>query len=163
MVRMNEIELADRITKAKLATQHRPHLEWLVKTINQGMSAIADKLKEIKDGELWKYDAESFNSFEDFCRARFDIGRRRVQQLLHAEGVRQELADQVEEPEVKKVLEVMPERQARALADVPKEKRMEALRTVVRSGKVITGAEIKRAAGIETKAKQVCPHCHQTF
>jgi hypothetical protein len=98
------------LTKTELSelAQHEAVIERGQRTFLEVGIALAT----IKEGKLYRAD---FKTFEDYCRGRWGLDRRRAYQMLEAAAVVENVQNftQIEPPQV--------ESQARALADLPAE------------------------------------------
>ena len=78
---------------ATLTTTQKERLEVLVETINTGMQSfieVGHALSEIRTSKLWE---ESADSFEEFCRQRWEFTSKRAIQLMNAGRVSDVLED----------------------------------------------------------------------
>lgn len=169
---MDQEELAMRIKRSRDLVEYRPQLLNAEKRIMEGLKAMAEALRDIEKKELWRYAKDGeYSSLDDYCQKRWGFGARRRQQLQRSENVRMALADQVESPEAKQVVDSMKEGQVRALEVVPEGSRASVVEAVVKAGEKPTAANIFKAAtemGVVTrtpkpKLKHVCPKCGESF
>lgn len=116
---------------------------------------IANALKEIRDEALYK---KEYPTFEDFCHAEYGISRAYAYRLIESGDVKASVAMS---PIGDKLVK---ESQARALAMVPQEKRVEVLTRAARSGP-ITAKRITAAATVidvqleHETSRKVCEAC----
>lgn len=112
--------------------------------VSRNLSATIDAgraLKEIKDRELWKEEAESF---QEFCVNNWGVSKQRAYQLMDSVGIIDALPKE-------QSTAVDSERAARELKKVPAEDRAEVVKKAQQAGGV-TGPSITKAAK-EVKAK----------
>lgn len=144
----------------------RTELEACEAAIDGGMSlaknafrVITQNVAKVKDGELWRQGG--YSGFEDWCQKKYGWSGKRGYQLASAELTLESL------PAGNSTI-VENEAQARALAAVPKEQRIEVLKTVAKSGAVtakrITEAAVPRQKphkiiDIEPEPKAPVKHC----
>ena len=105
------------------------------KVLSKAFVQFGAALMEIRDHKLWTEEA---GTWDQYCKNTFDWSRERASQLIRASKVVLALPP-------KAATMVAGERQARALADVPEEKRAEVLEEVAGSGE-ITARRITKAA-----------------
>ncbi len=98
--------------------------------------AIGESLKEIRDGKLYK---DEYPNFEDFCFEEFELKHSQAYGLIAAVEVKESLKPSAMAERITN------ERQARALAPVPAERRAEVLQAVVEKG-AVTARAIKQIA-----------------
>jgi hypothetical protein len=126
------------LEKAKLNAAEAANLKTLERTIENARGALlamARALSEIRDGKLYRAE---FSTFEEYCKVKWGFSKRRAYQLLEGAETVKSL------PEKSEPL-VHSERQARALALVPPEKRVEVLEEASKDGPV-TAKKITEAA-----------------
>ena len=97
---------------------------------------VGDALLKIRDARLYR---ASHASFEDYCREKWGMTRRRADQLIEASAVVIGLASENHGSQI------TTERQARELAKVPESSRAEVLKQAAEAGPV-TAKAIKEAA-----------------
>jgi len=109
------------------------------KAIKDGMATVFDvgeRLREVRDTKLYRDDYETF---DDYCEQKHQIGKSHSYRLIEAAEVKASIN---KSPIGDKITN---EAQARALADVPEEQRVEVVREAAKSGEV-TAASIEAAA-----------------
>ena len=114
------------------------NLSQLKETVTKNLSATIEAglaLKEIKDRELWKEEAESFQAF---CVDNWGVSRSRAYQLIECAEIVTELP-----PQLSTMVDT--ERGARELKKVPKEKRAEVVEQAANNGRA-TATAIENAA-----------------
>src|SRR6478672_11296588 len=114
-----------------LTTAETQELEALEAVVNNGMRSFVEvgtALLAIRDKRLWRGVSETF---EGFCQVRWGFSRRRADQLIDAASIvtafgngDEKVVETNENPGSKNGVPAT-ERQARALAKVPPEKRKE--------------------------------------
>ena len=113
----------------------RTILESLQSQFDGGIALI-----EVRDHKLYR---QEFSTFEDYCKEVLKISRTRAYQLIEAAEVKESLPEKVSE-------HIVNENQARALADVPENKRASVIREAAKTGK-ITADSIEAAASKMSK------------
>lgn len=130
----------------KLSAAEQTRFFELKDIIRENLIACFDvgaALLEIRNSKLYRQD---FDTFEEFCQVQYKIGKSSAYRLIEASEVRAKL-----EPEQAEL--VTNESQARALANVPPEKREEVLAKAAANGPV-TAASIEQAAKPPPKPKK---------
>lgn len=84
----------------------------------------------------FKYYRKDFETFEEYCLQRHNIGRAQAYRWIEASEVKESLPDNLSKL-------ITNESQARALAEVPEDKRATVIREVKKSGEPITAAAIR--------------------
>jgi len=84
---MDGQEFSDRAVMAL----NKNKLAWAEGEIIKSMNHVGKMLKEIHDKAYWKNG--EYDSFEDYCRKRWDMGKSRSYQLLQAENTKLMLSD----------------------------------------------------------------------
>ncbi len=168
-------ELAVRMAFNRAVVQYRPMLENAEKRIMESLRLMGIALRDIEKNELWKYvDGEEYSSMNDYCQNRWGFGERRRQQILQADNTRLALADIVETPQAKLLLENVKEGQMRAIMEVPVYDRPKLTDAVAVEVERPKGSDIRKKAkemGLKSirpkKPKPqkltVCPLCHGSF
>lgn len=162
-----QVALSVQTTKRKL------RLEYYEREIEKRGSAFTAILRELRDDPLKPYLA-THGSLSDYLQERWKMTARRQHQLMAAQSVREQVAD--EAPELADIAKNMKEGPLRELVTTPPEKRVAVLRTAVadKSGK-LTNRVIKQAKAriieptipnpMPSKVNAepaVCPHCNGT-
>ena len=120
----------------KLSVTQVTVYEALKVSIREGLDSVfktGEKLIRIRDEKLYR---DEYGTFEDFCKAEYDMSRSRAYQLIDAAKIRKSLPASTM---------VDTERAARQLKSVPESERKEVLARAEKSGEV-TAASIKEAA-----------------
>jgi hypothetical protein len=139
----------------KLTSNERLRFLILKKEIKDGLGAtfkVAKALTEIRDNKLYR---EEFETFEDFCLETYKIGKAHAYRLISAGVVKEEMNSSPMGDMVQT------ERQARALAKVPKDQRAKVLEKAAKSDQGLSAAAIAQAAAEvsfddkEKKAKEI--------
>lgn len=104
---------------------------------------VGKALARIRDGELYR---EHWNNFDAFCKAEFSIGKSHAYRLIDAAGVKASVQSSPIGDTVQN------EAQARALKDVPEEKRAEVMEAAAKA----TDGNVT-AAAIKTAAAKIAP------
>jgi hypothetical protein len=103
-----------------------------------------EALREIRDNKLYQRE---YDTFEEFCIEEFDLKHSQAYRLIEAANVKEGLKTS---PMGDKITN---ERQARALAEAPPEKRVEVLETVVNTGPVTAKRIAQAVAETDQKPK----------
>jgi hypothetical protein len=119
-----------------IATKRYDKLKARVHRWMEDRFAVGAALREIRDEELYKHEYETF---EAFCDKEYGFKKSRAYQLIEASGVKASLETSTNGGQIEN------ERQARALAAVPEEKREEVLEAAAGTGK-LTAKSITEAA-----------------
>lgn len=98
---------------------------------------IGEALREIRDEQLYKTE---YSSFEEFCTDEFNLKHSQAYGLIAAVGVKESLKPSAMADKITN------ERQARALAAVPEEKRVEVLTAAAKAPGPVTAKRITEAA-----------------
>lgn len=122
--------IVDKPASAKLTVSEQKKLRKLEAVIETPGLAVSYALRAIQEEKLYR---QSFKTFEDYCSQRWGFTRQRAYQLLAALDVVDDLP-----PKTKQLLST--ESQARALADVPQESRVDVLTEVAKRGAVTAKA-----------------------
>lgn len=139
---MDEAQTLSLFTDADgdLTTPEQEQLTRLEETVAQGLNTFVDvgtALMVIRDSKLYR---QSHDTFEDYCRDRWHMGKSRVYQMIDAATV-------VDNLQKSKILDFPPnESQARALSTLPAEVQREVYDKAVETapnGKV-TAAHVQR-------------------
>lgn len=120
--------------KSELSTQLRKE-EKIIKRTKGAFVQCGLALARIRDGKLYQ---AKYETFEGYCHDKWGWGRQRAYQMIEAAEVASELTQNVNHG-------LQNERQARALASVPKEHREKVLDHASTNGKA-TAKDIKESA-----------------
>jgi hypothetical protein len=115
-------------------------LESIIERTRKSFIEFGKALLEIRDSKLYR---PQYSTFEQYCQGRWRFGRRYVNQVIRSSQAVLQLQDTQNLGTM--VPKIQTERQARALADVPKDKRPEVLQEAEKSGK-LTARSITEAA-----------------
>jgi len=128
-----------KTTKKPLAPDERDRLATLETRIGEGMAtfvAVGAALAEIREARLYRATGETF---EDYCRDRWQFSGRHAERLMSAAQVVSDLSEATPEKPDQMVGSIVPapvpqsEAVARAIASAPREKRPEVWREAVAS------------------------------
>jgi hypothetical protein len=122
----------------QLTIGERSELARAEQRIEEGLKTfvdVANAFIEIRDHNLWR---EDYDSWESYCRVKWHITPRRVNQLLDAHAVVAQLPEDV-------AAMVTTERAARELASIPEPERAEVVHWAADEYKEITSASIRKA------------------
>jgi len=139
---MNEI-------KEKLSAEERKRLTQCNKVIAEAFTSCwgaGQALLEVRDSKLYR---EDFKTFEEYVQLTFQIERAHAYRLMSAFEIKQGIEKR--SPAMAKLL--TSESQARELAGVPMEKRVNLLRDVAKGGGPVTASAIRAKA--DTSEEQV--------
>lgn len=114
----------------KTETTELKSCETIIEKTQASFVECGNALSKIRDEKLFRVE---FKSFEEYCKARWGWTRMRASQLIEAATVKKELPKSVNNC-------LQNEGQARAVAKIPKEKRVEVLKAVAKKGKVTATA-----------------------
>jgi hypothetical protein len=162
---METNEITNRVQDAN----RKIRLDWYEGEIEKRGKLLATIFVELAADPLKPYLLTHAN-FEEYCRERWSMSPRRIQQLRKGESVKALLA--AEAPDLAPIIKSMPEGQVRELATAPPEKREEVLREAIKAPK-LNSRTIKQAkARVVTPEptfedespaeKTPCPHCNGT-
>jgi hypothetical protein len=104
-------------------------LESIIERTRKPFIEFGKALLEIRDSKLYR---PRYSTFEQYCQGRWRFGRRYVNQVIRSSQAVLQLEDTQNLGTM--VPKIQTERQARALADVPKDKRPEVLKEAEKSG-----------------------------
>lgn len=143
------------MTTNELSFQEQTRYDECRHTISEGLKTcfeVGEAFIEIRDSKLYR---EEFESFEEFCKATYKIGSRRAEQLMIAAEVKKSVTVSVDPSQVVGNQQkntnhgshsgngssnpadlITNERQARALANVPVQNRVDVLRKAESTGSV---------------------------
>lgn len=116
-----------------------------VKTWCEDRFKIGEALAEIQRDKLYR---EEYSTFEELCETEFDIKRAHAYRLIDAVAVKASVVEMSPMGD-----KIQTERQARALAPVPVEKRVEVMERVIEQGAVTAKAITETAALIAPPVK----------
>jgi hypothetical protein len=146
-----ELEVADEFP---LAIDEQQALERCEAVIGQGRETfllVGAALSEIQQGKLYRVH---YDTFEEYCRDRWDIGRGRAYQLITSSKVAAELSTMVDKPPKN-------EREAREIAKSAPDDRVR----VIERATDLAGDGPRTAKHIEQAAAEIagwiCDHCGQ--
>lgn len=118
--------------------------EFLVTLVNHGIRTFKEvgaALAEIRDEKLY---LDEFNTFEEFCRQKWDIGQSRAYQLMDASQSAKDVSTIVELPN---------ESAARPLSNLPMKTKIKVAKSLAKSKKPITQKSVKEAVQKVTSAR----------
>ena len=124
-------------------------LESIIERTRKPFIEFGKALLEIRDSKLYR---PQYSTFEQYCQGRWRFGRRHVNQVIRSSQAVLQLQDTQNLGTM--VPKIQTERQARALADVPKDQRPEVLKEAEKSGK-LTARSITEAAEKIVKAEVI--------
>lgn len=133
---------AEEVAERAINTPRRTLLDWYERQIEAASGALSLVFKKLRDEKSKPY-LLTHASFEDYCADRWNMTRRRVQQMMAGESLRVLLLEQA--PEMAPRIDAMKERAIREIVTTPPEKRIEVLREAVRTPGRVTAAKIKQA------------------
>lgn len=133
----------EKIMKTELTTTETNRLAHLTAVVIGGLDgvfAVGLALREIRDSRLYRLD---FETFEDFCRSRFDMDRTYAHRLVDAAEIKMlPIGNKIQN-----------ESQARAIAAVPEKEREDVMARVEAAGpvtaKAITAAAKEPVVAVE--------------
>jgi hypothetical protein len=138
-LKFNVLELmSEELTTAE--SKRLAQLESIIERTRKPFIEFGKALLEIRDSKLYR---PRYSTFEQYCQGRWRFGRRYVNQVIRSSQAVLQLEDTQNLGTM--VPKIQTERQARALADVPKDKRPEVLKEAEKSGK-LTARSITEAA-----------------
>lgn len=145
---MNQLTLNEKRTFAEC--------ERIIERGKQTFVAVGAALQKIRDQKLYR---EQYATFEDYCRERWGWSRQRAYQIISAAEVVKSLPAEMSTM-------VDTERAARAVASIPKGKRVEVVRAAAQTGRVTAKTVEKAGAQMgkpcadlrdRTEARRVVP------
>lgn len=125
-----------------LSAKERKRFEQCKQTIHNGLQTcweVGEALREIRDSKLYR---EDFSTWEEFTEATHSLGRAYAARLMEAAEVKSDLEDR--SPKTAEL--IVNEAQARALSDVPPEKRVKFVKELANTGEPLTAEKIKDKA-----------------
>jgi len=129
---------APTVNRQELSPQERARLKEMLQYAYRGIRLLAEALLTIRDEQLWRADADSF---EDFCEQHIKVSRSHIYRTLaYAKTVKALEAAGIDDP--------TNEGQLRPLVDVPEGEQADVYASAKKKagGKVPTGAQVADAA-----------------
>lgn len=130
------------IIPASLSSKERKRYEICKEKINTALEQRFEgglALREVRDDRLYR---EEYSSFEEFCKAAYNLSRRYVDYMIEAAEVKADIDSR--SPEAAELL--TNERQTRALAEVPRGQQVKVLKELQKAGEPITAEAITAKA-----------------
>lgn len=139
-------------------------LAWYEGEIEKRGRAFASILRELRDDPNQPWLA-THDTLDDYLRERWGITARRQRQLLTAETVRQQIAE--DDDEAGQIAAALPERAIREIARIERPDRASTVKRAAASGrptaKAIRQAIEAEIAEIHPAPGKTCPHCGKTL
>jgi len=125
----------------RLAAKRVARLAWWEKEIEIKGHGLVEAFKQMKEDPLEPWLGKGFADFEEYCKERWGMTKRRLYQIEAAQGLRDVLCEEV--PELKECIERLPERAVRELSGIPKEARVEVVKEAYSTQGKPTAAKLK--------------------